>query len=344
MDPFTIAAIGAPILGGLIGANQAQGSVDSANNARNAALAQYAGLQLPSIEEQQLLMQQYVNAGLFNPQLESTINNGSSAFEGIALDPQLRQKQMEALNQMNQVALEGVTPADRAIQEMVRRNSASEAEAKNQQILQNMQARGMGGSGNELIARLQASQQGADRMAQQGLQEQANKQNARMQAMEQYGNMAGQVRTQDYGEQANLANARDAINKMNTANAQQVQQRNVGSQNQAQQYNLGNQQSISNNNVNLQNQQQQYNKGLIQQNYNNQLQKAQGMAGQYNNQASAYQNQAANTAGMWSGIGQGAGTLMGGFAAKTQAPATQMANQNVMNKIPVWNSTTGRYE
>lgn len=344
MDPFTIAAIGAPMIGSIIGASQAQGSVNSANDARNSALAQYANLQLPSIEEQQLLLQQYANAGLFNPNLESTINYGPSAFEGIALDPALRQKQMEALTQMNQVALQGVTPADRAIQELVRRNAASEAEAKNQQILQNMQARGMGGSGNELIARLQASQSGADRMAQQGLEQQANSQQARLQAIQQYGNMASQLRNQDYGESSNLANARDAINKMNTANAQNVQQRNVGSQNQAQQYNLGNAQQISNNNVNLANQQQSHNKGLIQQNYNNQIQKASSMAGQYNNQAQAHQQQAANTAGMWSGMGQGVGTLMGGFGAKMQPAATQMTNQNTLDRLPVWNSATGRYE
>jgi hypothetical protein len=317
-NPYLAAAsIAAPIIGGLFGAHEGNREREAAERARQEALAMYAGIDIPSIEDQKLALEQYFNAGLYNPNMESVIGLGPSAFEGIALDPSLRQKQMQALEMMNEVALNGVTPADRAIQELVRRSAAAEAEAKNQQILQNMQARGMGGSGNELIARLQSSQAGADRMAQQGLEQQARSQQARMQAMEQYGNMAGQVRGQDYGEQAQLANARDAIARMNQANAQSVQQRNVANQNQAGQFNLNNQQRLADQNVAMRNQQQQYNKALQQQYFNNQMNMAGAKSNIYLNQAQNHQAQAGQTAGMWAGIGQGIGTMAGNFANKS---------------------------
>lgn len=302
--------IGAPIIGGLMGAEEGNKNRDAAERARQAALAQYAGLTVPGVDEQKLLLEQYANSGYYNPAMESVINQGPTAMEGISLDPQMRAKQMQAMEQMSQLATNGVTPADQAVMELARRNSASEAEAKQQQIMQNMQARGMGGSGAELIARLNGAQSGADRLQQANLEQVARSQQARMQATEQLGNMSGQLRSQDYGEQANLAQGRDAVSRMNAANAQQVNSRNTASANQGQMYNVNNNQNIANNNVNFRNQQQQYNKGLQQQQFNNQMTLANARAGQYNGQAQANDTRAGQTAGMWAGVGQGVGTAI----------------------------------
>lgn len=306
--PFAIGAIAAPIIGGVIGSGQAQDSADAANNARKEALAQFANIALPDIEKQRLNLEQYTNLGTYNPELEALVNAQNTNLENVSLDPRLRNEQMRALESMSGIAESGMTPQDAAAFELARRNAAAEGEAKQQQILQNMQARGQGGSGAELMARLQSNQSGADRLQQAQLEEAAKKQQARMQALTQQANMAGSIRSQDYGQQTDLARAQDAINQFNTANSQSVNARNTSTKNQGQLNNLTRAQELANMNVNTRNQQQTSNKGLEQQQFQNQLSKAAGSSGQYAGMASANDKQAQNTAGMWGTIGQGVGT------------------------------------
>ncbi len=314
--PLIAGAIAAPLIGGLIGADQAGKSRADANRAREQALAQFANIQLPSLEEQKLLLDEYQLTGQMTPELEAIMNLGPTAMENIAIDPRLRAEQMSALEAMSGLAEGKMNPADAAAFELARRQSAAEAQAKEGQILQNMQQRGQGGSGAELMARLQSNQSGADRLQQAQLEEAKAMQNARMAALTQQANMSGQLRSQDYGEQSNLAKAKDLINQFNTQNAQGVQQRNVGSRNQAQLTNLQNQQNTANMNTELKNKQQIANKGLLQQQFGNQMNLAGAKAGQYQGQAQNADQQAAQTASMWAGIGQGVGTGVSAFANK----------------------------
>ncbi len=318
--PFLAAAsVAAPIVGGLIGADQANKDRDAANAARQQALAQFAGINVPTPEEQKLLLDQYVSTGVMSPELESLINMGPTAYEGISLDPQARQAQLDSLSQMGQLAQTGMTQGDEAAYEMARRNAAAESQAKQAQILQNMQARGMGGSGVELISRLQAGQSSADRLQQAQLEEAAKKQQARMQALQSQANMAQGLRSSDYSEAARLADAKDQIARFNAANAQSLANRNTDRGNQAQQYNMSNAQRIADANVGLKNQQQQYNKGLTQQKFGNELQLAGAKAGQYGSQAQDASQRAGQTASMWGGIGQGVGTMLQGLNTPAKA-------------------------
>lgn len=326
MDPFTIGAIAAPIIGGLMGQEAAKGQQKSQERMYKEMLARMAGIDLPSVEDQKLNLLLQQSQGTYTPELEAALALGPSAMEQVAIDPRLRQQQMAALEQYAQVAQSGATPADEAMMEMVRRNAASEAQAKQGQILQEMQARGQGGSGAELIAKLQANESGADRLQQAQLQEAVAKQNARMAALAQQANLASGVRSQDYGQQTDLAKSRDVISQFNLQNQQNVGQRNVGSKNLAQQQNLQNAQAIANQNVALQNQQQMHNKGLLQQQFQNQITKATGQNQAGQNLASMYGNMAANTAGGMATIGQGVGS---GF----QTIATQNRQDDLLNKM-----------
>jgi len=248
--------------------------------------------------------------------LEQLIQQQDTRLSDVQVDPRLQADQMSALEQISGLASGQVKSGDLAAFELARRNAAGEAQAKQGQILQEMQARGQGGSGAELLARLQSAQSGADRLSEAQMQEAQAMQNARMQALQQQANMAGQIRGQDYGEQSNLARARDTINQFNTQNSQNVQGRNVSSQNQAQLQNLANRQNIANANVDTANKQQAANKQLLQQQFQNQLGLAQGRAAQYSNQADASTAQAGQTAGMWGGIGQGVGTGIAAYNTK----------------------------
>ena len=184
------------------------------------------------------------------------IDIGPSAFEQIEADPRLRNAQMESLDYLGEIGQTGLTAGERAAMNELRRNTAQESQAKQAQLLQEMAQRGVGGSGVELAARLGANQASADRMSRESdtLVQQA--QQRAMDAMMNQANLGGQIRSQDYGEQSNLASARDAMNKFNTQNQQSLQQRNISAKNQAQAQNLSEKQRIADAQIGLKNQQQ----------------------------------------------------------------------------------------
>lgn len=321
-ETAAIGAVAAPVIGGLIGNQQAGAARNDANNARNNALAQFAGITPPDIQKMMLNPEQFTSAGSLSPEAIQSILQGDSSLSGVSTDPRLQKSQMDALNQVAGVANTGMSSADQAAYELARRNAQASAQAKQGQILQNMQQRGQAGSGAELLANLTNAQSAADQEQQAALQAAKDRQTARMQALQQQSQIATNLRGENYGEQANLANARDAIAKFNAQNSQNVNTLNTQTKNQAQQSNLQNNQNIRNSNTQLNNTAQQYNKGLNQQDFNNQLQLAGAKAGQYGNIASSRDTQAGQQAGMWAGIGQGIGTVGAGLLKAPKAADT----------------------
>lgn len=309
-------AAAAAVAGSLIGAEQSRQARSDADEQRKNALMQFQGVQAPEVKDQELLLQQYINSGVMSPELEALIQMGPTAMEGISLDPQTRAMQMQALEQMSGLASGQIQPGDMAAFELARRDAAAYDQAKQGQILQEMQQRGQGGSGAELLARLKSAQSSADRLNEAGLEQAKAMQQARMQALQQQANMASGIRTQDYSQESDLARARDAIAQFNAQNAQNVNARNTGARNQAQQLNLQNTQNIANLNTELTNKQQIHNKGLLQDQFNNQLNIARAKAGQYDKSAEDLKQKGADQAGMWGGIGQGVGSIVSAFGSK----------------------------
>lgn len=310
--------MGMGTVGSIIGNELGKGDRNRADGLRNQALAEFANLSVPDIEKMKLALEQYGSAGNLTPEMVQLISQGDTALEGISIDPRLRASQMSALDQISGIASSGMSEGDMAAFEMARRNAASEAQAKQGQILQNMAQRGQSGSGAELAASLANAQGSADRLQQAQLEEAKQRQAARMAALQQQANMSSGLRSADYSEQSNLASARDAIARFNAANAQQVAQANTGAKNSAQQMNLQNDQSIRNQNTGLSNQQQQYNKQLQQQDYENKMRRASAMSGQYTQAAGDADARAGRTQGLYSGIGagiqQGINSMAGGMA------------------------------
>lgn len=312
MSIAAIGAIAAPIIGGMIGSKQAGKDRDLARQMSAQALAQFAGIDAPDIglQELELLLPELV--GQYEPGLEGSIGLDPSAMEGVSTDPRLAQAQMQALQQLSEIGETGLREGEASALREIRRGSAREAEARQGAILQEMAQRGVGGSGVELAARLSAGQASADRQSSEGDRLAQMAQSRALQAITQSGQLGSQIRSQDFGEQSDVAKARDVVNRFNTQNRQQIQQRNVAAQNQAKLRNLQEQQRISEASLAQQNYQQEKNKGLIQSQFDNQLGLASARAGQNQAASSAANTRAGQTASMWSGIGQGVGT---GFAA-----------------------------
>jgi len=164
-----------------------------------------------------------------------------TAFDDIEGDPRLKENQMASLGALNElVDGGGFNASDRAVLSRISSGAASGDKGRRDAILQGMQQRGMGGSGMELLAQLDSSQAATDRVAQEGLDVAGMAQDRSMQAMREGGQLAGAIRGQDFGENAQRAEAFDAISKFNAGTLNDNKEFNAAATNQMGQFNAGN--------------------------------------------------------------------------------------------------------
>ena len=244
-----------------------------------------------------------------------------SGLSSYVSDPRLRDAQLAALGRLEQIGAEGgLTAQDRAALQEANMAQDVRARGAREAILQNMAARGMSGSGAELLSQLTGQQAQAQQGAMTGLQTAALGRQRALEAILGAGQLGGSIRSQDFDEAARKAEAQDIINRFNAANRQSQINQNVLGVNQAQAANLAARQSLANQNVGLRNQQQMHNKALYQQQFQNQMQRAGGMAGALGAQANLAQQQGSQVLGLiGSGI-QAGGAALGGLAAGGYIP------------------------
>jgi hypothetical protein len=237
------------------------------------------------------------------------------------MDPATREAQMQALSELSEMTQgDGMSAIDAANVANINRQISQAQRGSRDAIASNMRQRGVQGSGLELAAQLQAQQASADRASQAGLDEAASSMQRKMAALEALGSLGGNIRGQDFGEQADIAQSQDAVSRFNASNRQDVYGRNTDRRNTASEGDWRNRQNISNNNVGM-------NYDVANQNNNLASGKA-GFANDANQQLygrsydremvrsgissdrAAAQGGAANQRGqadasMWGGIGQG---------------------------------------
>lgn len=308
MSFAAVAAIAAPIIGGAIGNQQAQGDRDRANQLSQRTIDIINGIRIPSPEEQRLVLAELKSAGMYTPEMDEALKLDDSKMNDIQTDPRLKQAQMSALMKLQEISdNDGLTMQDKAQLSQVQNEVNANLKGNTDAIQQNMAARGMSGGVGELVSKQLAAQQAANRNSQQGLDVASMAQQRALQALMNGGSMANQMQQTDFNQQSQVAQANDAISKFNTMNQQDVRSNNTANKNDAQKYNLGNQQRIADTNAGISNQQQMYNKELNQQYYQNQMDKAAAMSGQYANQANRADASAQRTAEMYAGVGSGLG-------------------------------------
>ena len=169
---------------------------------------------------------------------------GNSALEGLEADPRFSAAELKSLEMLEQMSDEGLTATDRAdlakIQGGANRNLRGQMGA----IKQNMQSRGISGSGLDIMSQQNAAQSAAERQAYSDLEVAAQGQSRRERATMDLGALGSQLSQQDYNREAQKAMAQDAISRFNTQNT-----------NRANEVNQTTQQGIANKNVGLTNQQ-----------------------------------------------------------------------------------------
>lgn len=312
-DPLTTMGImaGGNILGGVAGNLFGSGDRKKQERLMRQALAQFDGLDIPDVEKMRLYLEELESVGELDPILQATPEELDSRLADIQTDPRLENAQLDALEALQERGSTGFSAQEMAERRMMDRELDRQAQAEQMAMLQNAAQRGVGGSGLEFAARLAGIQNADQRRAEAYDRLVAQGQQRALEAIAQGGQLGGQIRSQDFGEQTTIAQAIDRMNMQNMANRMNVEEANVNRQNQAQAANLANRQRIADANVGTRNMQQQYNKQLAQQNFDNEMALRQARANAMTGQAGYYGNRAANTAQNWANIGAGAGQAAG---------------------------------
>lgn len=311
MDPFTIGAIAAPVIGGMIGGQAGAGDRSAANAILNDIYNQYKNLKVPTIESQQINPELMAVVGQLDPSMENALTLGSrDALQDIQLDPRLKNTQMDSLKMLEDIAKGGLTPSDRARLNATRRATQSDVNAQLNSMLQQQEQRGVGSSDASLALRSNAAQSAANRASAEMDREQAMAFERALAATEQAGTLAGNIEQADYGRQAALANALNQREQTNLNQRTGAQTRNIDRFNQAQQANLVNRQDVANQNVGIRNAAQTHNKGLNQTQFQNELSKLSGASGAGGAKADNLNESAKAKETMWGEMGSGAGKML----------------------------------
>jgi hypothetical protein len=303
--------------GGLLGqylAGQQTGALAGANKLQT--LATLAQALKPPPEIKDITYQQYAApidyelAGTLNPeQLQTT------ELRNILRNEQARQAQLDVLGEYQDLSQTGLTAVDRAALTDIQNQIATQERGQREAILQNMAQRGMSGSGTELAANLLAGQSASQRASQMGMDQAAQAQQARLQALGNVAQMGQGLEQADYERAARQAQAGDVINQFNTQNKISAQAQNLANKQDV--MNLTNQQRnrLRESNTDLVNQaltQNVINKPLAQ--YGLQTQYQSGIAGGLQNQAGMQSQQAMNRLNTQAQL-LGAGMQTGGTVA-----------------------------
>lgn len=297
-----VAGLGSGLIGAM--ANASAGS--DAKNLIAQSLAEYEKIGIPPVEAQQLLLSEFSKQGLLTPELEQIIKMGNSNTEGISTDPLLRNAQMDALSELQNIAgADGLRLVDQARLEGILSQINADERGSREAILSDMRAKGAMTSGNQLGAQLMNQQNAATNAYNSGLNTAALAQQNALNAIMGSSDLAGNIRGTDFDEAYKKAMASDEIDKFNTMATMDRQARNVDRINQAQAGNLSEAQRIADANTNLKNYEQEYNKNLIQKQFENQMNLSGAKANARSENAQNTIQSGKNTAAIFGGIGQG---------------------------------------
>lgn len=245
----------------------------------------------------------------------------------------MRQKQLQAIGGVEELSQTGLSAIDRAALAEIQNQIATQERGQRESILQNMAQRGISGSGQELAAQLQSSQAASQQASTQGMQQAAQAQRARMQALSSLSEMAGGIEQTDFQREAQRQAAQDAINQFNVQNKNVAGLRNLQTQQDLANLNVQERNRIAQANIDLENQQRlqnQVNRPLAQ--YGLQSQYAsgisQGLGGIGQTQT---QQQLANQQAMMQGLGTGLTT--GGSVAGSYLQYGAKKDQPTQSKV-----------
>jgi hypothetical protein len=152
--------------------------------------------------------------------IEQELGGPSAMAEvyGERLAPEAAAAQKRALQQLQQVSEQGYTPEEEAAIRQIQAETAATAASNRAATQEAFARRGISGGGAERVAAFQGAQAAANRAAQQGLDVAAQAQRRAFQAMQQTGQLGGQMRSQSFEEGRTRAASEEA-RRLNRAKA-----------------------------------------------------------------------------------------------------------------------------
>lgn len=260
---------------GLLGGDSGFGAAQDANDRIR---AMYEQIQNPDYKE---MVPELYNTESANYQLNTE-------------DPVVKSMQLQALQKMAGLADTGMSDVDAAGYQNAKNIGLQQAHGGTAATIQDMQNRGIAGSGQELAMREIANQGGAQASQQAALAQASDAAKQRALYAQAYGTQLAGVRSQN--NQTGQANT-DIINRFNQANTNQANQTSAA-------------------NVDQRNSAFKYNEGLKDKNYENQLGMADRMSGVYNRNgeigAAEAEADRKKRQAIGGAIGTGAGAAIGG--------------------------------
>lgn len=175
---------------------------------------------------------------------------GPSGYNDIKTDPRYKDNTNEALRQLEEQSKNGYSARDKADQAKITSGANIANRGRQGAIQQQMEGRGLAGSGLDFIMKQQAAQDSAEGEAMQALELNAQMQDRKQNAAAQMGNMSTSLQGQEFNQQAQKASANDAINRFNTSNSNQRQIANNQGQNNTNNQNWNRRNQTSDKNVN----------------------------------------------------------------------------------------------
>jgi hypothetical protein len=307
---------------------------NAGSGAMQQALAALQSVNVPSIAQLTLPeLQKYVSAGVLTPEQYQAISADPNTFQQIAGEADMsgQAAQKAALQQLGGVVNAGGSTAINQANLQNNINQTNQAmQAARQGIEQQAQERGVAGGGQEFLSKLLNEQGNAQTANTGAVNAAANNAQLALQAMTQQGQLGGQMQSQSSADALAKAQAAQQIGEYNSQLQSAANQYNTQAANAAQAANLQNAQNIGNQNTQDINQRTMYNAQLPQTQFNNAMQKANAVAGQYNNQSNLEQKQAQQQAGFTGNLlGTGA-TLAGAYyGSPSGASAGKTATDNM---------------
>lgn len=281
------------------------GKSDEATDAYKRAEQYYADINTPTIEQLTLpQLQQYVEAGLMTPAEAQSYLQGSNAYNNENIDQAGTAAQKTSLGQLQQIAGSGDmgTPQEQAMVEKSLQQARTADAGARGSIEQGMAARGTPYALIQGALEGQATGQDAQQAHNDAVNAAGNAYANKMVAMTSAAGVGSNLQGQMNNQANTVAGAQNAMQQFNAANQQQAGQFNAANKQEANAMNAQNRQQISNNNVGNVNARTQYNANLPETVFNNQMQKAGGMAGAATNYGNIEQQQGKQNAGIWSGL------------------------------------------
>lgn len=262
IDPFTIGAVAAAVGSAYLNWRASQEGKAAAENASEAELAAIKEVMdkierewsLPEYDRKPLTPEEYQLLGTYAPQVASYIEEKApTMLQGVGQQEGLA-AQREALRRFTEMSGTGEDVASQAAQEQAMFRASQQARANRQQLLQELSQRGLGGTGQELVAAQAGEQAIADQARQAALEAQQQAQARRMAALQQMSGIGQNMRQMAaQQEQANVGALND-FNQRATMSRRAWEQYRTGLMNEAQMQNLQASQAIANQNVALRNQ------------------------------------------------------------------------------------------